>query len=337
MALWRPLLTRLGGARQLRVLLLGSGHLAREAALSVQAHHGGAALAGFVSLPGETAVEDLPGPLVGSLAQLAELLADDPDVTELWLAADNGQGGAGDVLPRALQLSSVPLRLVPASSQPRSPEHRTSEVAGISLVELNATPLDGPDGLLKEAFDRSVAALSLLLLGPLLLLIGLLVRLDSPGPALFRQPRHGGDGRIIQVLKFRTMAHQQETEERQARPRDPRFTRLGAFLRRYSLDELPQLLNVLRGDMSLVGPRPHPVSLNQSFWHQLDAYMQRHRVKPGITGWAQVHGLRGLTDTVDKMQQRLDHDLYYIEHWSLWLDLKILLRTILRGWNNNAY
>jgi len=337
MALWRLLACRPTGVSPLRVLILGSGSLARETAQALRSQQGSAALAGFVALPGESPAPDLPAPLVGTLAQLADLLATDPDVTELWLASDTRPGGDGSDLQLALQLSSVPLRFVPDAGLRRLLGHSTSEVAGITLVELNTTALDGPDALLKEVFDRAGSALLLLLLTPLLLLIALLVRLDSPGPVLFRQPRHGGDGRIIQVLKFRTMAHQQQPDERQARPNDPRVTRLGAFLRRNSLDELPQLLNVLRGDMSLVGPRPHPVSLNESFRTQLGAYMQRHRVKPGITGWAQVHGLRGLTDTVDKMQQRLDYDLYYIEHWSLWLDLKILLRTALGAWKNNAY
>lgn len=336
-ALWRLLVTRIGAVNPLRVVLLGSGQHAREAAKSLQAQHGGGAVAGFVTLPQEAPGAGLPAPVLGSLVQLADVLAAEPAVTELWLATDNTAGADEEIFSLALQLSSVPLRVVPDARLLRLLGHSVAEVAGVTLIDLNATALDGPDALLKEAFDRSVSALLLLLMGPFLLLLGLLVRLDSPGPALFRQPRHGSDGRIIQILKFRTMVHQQQTDERQARPNDPRITRLGAFLRRNSLDELPQLLNVLRGEMSLVGPRPHPVSLNKSFQHQINAYMQRHRVKPGITGWAQVHGLRGETDTIEKMQQRLDYDLYYIEHWSLWLDLTILLRTALRGWRHNAY
>jgi len=216
---------------------------------------------------------------------------------------------------------------------------RASEVAGITLIELNATPLDGPDALLKAVMDRVLSAVLLVLLSPLLLLIALLIRLHSPGPALFRQARHGGGGRIIQVLKFRTMFHHERPEDqRQARRGDPRITRLGAILRRSSLDELPQLINVLRGDMSLVGPRPHPVALNEKYAARLQDYMQRHRVLPGITGWAQVNGFRGETDTLDKMASRLEHDLYYIEHWSLGLDLRILARTALLGWGGrNAY
>jgi putative colanic acid biosynthesis UDP-glucose lipid carrier transferase len=161
--------------------------------------------------------------------------------------------------------------------------------------------------------------------------------MDSPGPVLFRQPRHGSDGQVFDVLKFRTMRVTEADAPRQARRDDPRVTRPGRFLRRTSLDELPQLVNVLAGDMSLVGPRPHPVALNHEFAGRIHAFMQRHRVKPGITGWAQVHGYRGETDTLEKMQKRFEYDLYYIEHWSLGLDLKILLRTLTALRGENAY
>jgi len=142
------------------------------------------------------------------------------------------------------------------------------------------------------------------------------------------------------VLKFRTMHDDVSAPDHanQAQRDDPRITRIGAFLRRTSLDELPQFVNVLKGDMSVVGPRPHPVALNKAFIRRIDAYMQRHRVKPGITGWAQIHGLRGETETLEKMQQRVKYDLYYIEHWSIWLDIRIIARTVIGGWGGkNAY
>jgi putative colanic acid biosynthesis UDP-glucose lipid carrier transferase len=181
---------------------------------------------------------------------------------------------------------------------------------------------------------------ALVALAPVFAIVAVMVKLDSPGPVFFRQPRHGWDGRVVSILKFRTMQSTGSLPDgsRQARVNDPRITRIGQFLRRTSLDELPQFLNVLRGDMSVVGPRPHPVALNRSYASRIDAYMQRHRVKPGITGWAQVNGLRGETDTLDKMQRRIEYDLYYIEHWSLWLDIKIILLTLLTGWTGkNAY
>jgi len=200
--------------------------------------------------------------------------------------------------------------------------------------------LDGHNALLKSAFDKVFAAVALLLLSPLICIIALAIKLDSPGPVFFRQHRHGWDGKIIEVLKFRTMSQSVSPMDtgRQAVKNDPRVTSLGRWLRRSSLDELPQFYNVLRGNMSVVGPRPHPVALNENFTHQIDAYMQRHRVKPGITGWAQVHGLRGETETLDKMRKRVEYDLYYIENWSLWLDIKIILQTVVAGWaGKNAY
>ncbi|MFU8765309.1 MAG: exopolysaccharide biosynthesis polyprenyl glycosylphosphotransferase, partial [Haliea sp.] len=269
----------------------------------------------------------------------AILAAAEPAVTELWLAPEAPPGNDSGALLTQLRLYSLPVCYVPNLSMLNLLGQRASNVDGVTVIALNATLLDGPDAWLKTLLDLGLAALLLVLLAPLLLLIALLVRLDSPGPVLYRQQRHGSGGRLIEVLKFRTMhAGAPGDPFSQARRDDPRVTRCGRFLRRSSLDELPQLLNVLRGDMSLVGPRPHPVALNQEYARKLAAYMQRHRVKPGITGWAQIHGYRGETDTLEKMEKRLQYDLYYIEHWSLGLDLKILAKTALLGWTGaNAY
>ena len=166
------------------------------------------------------------------------------------------------------------------------------------------------------------------------------VKISSPGPIFFKQMRHGWDGKPIKVYKFRTMVVHDEEEGRvsQAGQGDTRITRLGAFLRRTSLDELPQFFNVLQGRMSIVGPRPHALIHNEEYKEQIDAYMLRHKVKPGITGWAQINGWRGETDTLEKMKKRIEYDLYYIEHWSLWFDLKIILLTLLKGFvHKNAY
>src|SRR5690606_21619509 len=158
------------------------------------------------------------------------------------------------------------------------------------------------------------------------LLIAALIKATSPGPVFFTQWRHGWDGKPFKVYKFRTMRAHYEPEGSvtQARRDDPRATPIGRLLRSTSLDELPQLFNVLRGDMSIVGPRPHAVAHNEFYKDRIDSYMERHRVKPGITGWAQVNGLRGRTETVETMRRRVELDLYYIEHWSLWFDIKIL-------------
>jgi putative colanic acid biosynthesis UDP-glucose lipid carrier transferase len=169
--------------------------------------------------------------------------------------------------------------------------------------------------------------------------MALAIKLDSRGPVLFRQNRVGFNGNIFQVLKFRTMTHAPEPDGElpQARRNDSRVTRIGKILRRTSLDELPQLVNVLRGDMSLVGPRPHAVPHDEYFAARINGYLGRHRMQPGITGWAQVNGLRGETETLGKMQRRVDHDLAYIEDWSLLLDLRIILRTLLCLVDRNAY
>lgn len=245
----------------------------------------------------------------------------------------------------------VPVRLAPDSMVLRLHAGGETAITDPSLVPLVRQPPLSPWGLfVKSATDRSIAAAILTLSSPLLLAIAVAVKLSSPGPVFFRQQRLGFNNRPFSVYKFRTMrvARSEIDTLKQATRNDPRRTRTGTFLRRTSLDELPQLLNVLRGDMSLVGPRPHPMWRNAGdLWDQggnlpLDAiiheYASRHRVKPGITGWAQVSGFRGETTTVDRMLKRVEHDLYYIDHWSLWFDIKILLLTFFALFKTeNAY
>ncbi len=199
------------------------------------------------------------------------------------------------------------------------------------VLTVHHRPLGGWSSTLKRAEDLVLGSVIAVLLTPLMLVIAALVRLDSPGPALFRQPRQGFNHNVFTVLKFRSMTHQAvpDTEVRQATRHDARVTRLGRILRRTSLDELPQILNVLRGDMSLVGPRPHAIVHNELYAGLIDDYLGRHRVQPGITGWAQVNGLRGETETLDKMQRRVEYDLIYIDNWSVLLDIKILCYTAL--------
>ena len=188
----------------------------------------------------------------------------------------------------------------------------------------------GIDGLAKRLCDLILGGLLLLLLAVPMAVIAVAIRLTSPGPALFRQRRYGLDGREIRIWKFRTMTVCEDGPQAvQAQPDDPRVTRLGALLRRTSLDELPQLFNVLAGSMSLVGPRPHAHAQNEEFRSQIAGYMLRHKIKPGITGLAQVNGWRGVTDVPEKMRKRVEFDHRYIREWSLWLDIKILLKTVL--------
>jgi putative colanic acid biosysnthesis UDP-glucose lipid carrier transferase len=218
----------------------------------------------------------------------------------------------------------------------RSKIHR---VKGISMIALWETPLYDLQYDLKRLIDITFALMGLIALAPVLIAIGVAVKLSSPGPILFKQRRYGLNGQDIVIYKFRTMTVMEDgAEVRQAQRHDHRITELGRILRRTSLDELPQLINVLQGRMSMVGPRPHAVAHNELYRTQIDGYMLRHKVKPGITGWAQVNGFRGETDTLEKMQRRIEYDLDYINRWSLWLDLQIILQTVLVVFKrHNAY
>jgi len=210
-------------------------------------------------------------------------------------------------------------------------------VSGMPVLGVCDSPFSGASGLLKRSSDIVLSLLILLLIAPLFAAIALAVKLSSPGPVIFRQRRYGLDGEEIMVYKFRTMRVTEDGDViRQATRADDRVTRVGAFLRRSSLDELPQFLNVLQGRMSIVGPRPHAVAHNELYRKLIKGYMQRHKVKPGITGWAQVNGLRGETATLERMQARIEHDLDYLRNWSLPLDLYIVAKTVwvvLRGEN----
>jgi putative colanic acid biosynthesis UDP-glucose lipid carrier transferase len=212
------------------------------------------------------------------------------------------------------------------------------DLDGIPLFAVRETPFSGMNGVLKRGSDIVFATILLAMIWPLLLALAIGVRMSSPGPALFRQRRYGLYGESIYVYKFRTMRVCEDGKVTQAQRNDPRVTRFGGLLRRTSLDELPQLFNVLAGTMSLVGPRPHAVSHNEEYRKVIAGYMLRHKVRPGITGWAQVNGFRGETETVEKMQRRVEYDLDYLRNWSLRLDLTIMVRTALTVWRDrNAY
>ncbi len=206
---------------------------------------------------------------------------------------------------------------------------RLQDMNGVPIVGICETPFTGANELVKRISDIVLASIILVLISPLLLAIAIGVKLSSPGPVIFKQRRNGLDGEEITVYKFRSMTTQDNGPVVvQATRGDPRITRFGAFIRRTSLDELPQFINVLQGRMSIVGPRPHAVAHNEQYREMIKAYMVRHKVKPGITGWAQVNGHRGETDTVDKMRARVEYDLEYLRNWSLALDLQIIVRTI---------
>ena len=216
---------------------------------------------------------------------------------------------------------------------------RLQDVNGVPVVGILETPFTGVNEVVKRISDVILAALILLLISPILLVLAIGVKLSSPGPVIFKQRRNGLDGEEIIVYKFRSMRVMDNgAVVKQATKGDPRITPFGAFIRKTSLDELPQFINVLQGRMSIVGPRPHAVAHNEEYRQLIKAYMVRHKVKPGITGWAQVNGLRGETDTVDKMKARVEYDLEYLRNWSLGLDLQIIVRTVrLMLFDRHAY
>ncbi|MGQ8677561.1 undecaprenyl-phosphate glucose phosphotransferase, partial [Klebsiella pneumoniae] len=218
-------------------------------------------------------------------------------------------------------------------------QSRTEEINGVPVVPLFDTPLSGINMVFKRLEDIIVSSIILLFISPILVAISLAVKLSSPGPVIFRQIRYGMDGKPIKVWKFRSMTVM-ENDDRviQATKNDTRVTKVGKFLRSTSLDELPQFFNVLFGQMSVVGPRPHAVSHNEQYRSLIHGYMLRHKVKPGITGLAQINGWRGETDTLEKMEKRIEYDLLYIRGWSIWLDLKIIFLTVFKGFiNKSAY
>ena len=254
-------------------------------------------------------------------------------VDHVWIAIEEKNL---DELRRSISaLSELPyeLRIIPDGVIATLCEMPTTTSAGMLMVELTGSPMSAFDRIAKALEDRILVVVALIFALPIMGIVAVALKLDGPGPVLFRQKRHGWNGEEITILKFRTMRDHQEPTGTvtQARKDDDRVTRVGRVLRRTSLDELPQLFNVLAGTMSLVGPRPHATEHNELYVHIISNYMHRHRVRPGITGWAQINGYRGETDTPEKMQRRVEYDLYYIEHWSIGFDLVILVLTFVRG------
>ncbi|MFK5854819.1 MAG: undecaprenyl-phosphate glucose phosphotransferase [Bacteroidota bacterium] len=277
--------------------------------------------------------------VLGDLSAIATYV-DQHKIDEVWIALPlRAEQRVKDLL-YSLRHQTVNIKLIPDIFGFSLLNHSMTEVVGLPAVNLSDTPMGGSNSLIKAIEDRLLGLLICLLITPLILLIAIVIKMTSEGPVIFKQKRHGWDGRIIKVYKFRTMKVHSELdgEITQACKGDNRITPLGAFLRRTSLDELPQFFNVLQGRMSIVGPRPHAVEHNEHYKEQVNQYMLRHMVKPGITGWAQVNGFRGETDTLDKMKKRVEYDLFYIENWSLLFDLKIIFLTIFKGFiHKNAY
>jgi putative colanic acid biosynthesis UDP-glucose lipid carrier transferase len=275
-----------------------------------------------------------------TLSEIDQLKQGLSDFDELWLLLPLSQASQIEPILAMLNQCTVNVRWLPDDSALLSVWQSPKDLLGMTALDLRVSPMSEPANLLLKALeDRFLALAILLLISPVMLLLALGVKLTSKGPVFYRQQRHGWNGEAFEMLKFRSMVvhAEQDGQVTQATVGDARITPFGAFLRRTSLDELPQFFNVLKGDMSIVGPRPHAVAHNDYYSQQIDGYMLRHKMKPGITGWAQVNGWRGETDTLDKMQKRVEFDLWYIEHWSLWLDIKIIIMTLFKGFvHSNA-
>jgi exopolysaccharide biosynthesis polyprenyl glycosylphosphotransferase len=325
---------RRGKVASTRVAILGMGPLAQHLAGRIAGHSRlGMKMIGFIAAhEREAAGADLAWPVLGPFDRVREVVREH-EIEEIIAAQPNL--APEQLLDFILECEKelVRIRVVPGLLQAMLVEMSVEQIDGIPLYGLKETPLRGWNVVLKRAFDVVVSATALAVMSPLMAVIAVAVKLSSPGPVFYRQTRVGLDGRRFKIIKFRSMVADAEamTGPVWAAPDDPRVTRVGRFLRRWNLDELPQLWNVLRGDMSLVGPRPERPLFVKQFRESIPRYMARHRVRSGVTGWAQVNGLRGRTPVED----RISYDLYYIENWSFWFDLKILFMTLFA--RKNAY
>ena len=327
-----------GGPRV--AVIVGRGHLSRQLAAGIESSpYLGIRIAGYFDDRSLPRVESRDSDQVlGPLSRLTAYVKSHPvDLIYITLPMASQ--------PRILKLldelrdTTASVYFTPDIFVADLIQARLDTVGGMPVVAVCETPYYGVSGPLKRASDLILASLILLLIAPLMLVIAIAIRVQSPGPVIFKQRRYGLDGQEIIVYKFRSMTVAEDGNViRQATANDSRVTPLGGFLRRTSLDELPQFINVLQGRMSIVGPRPHAVAHNELYRKLINGYMLRHKVKPGITGWAQVNGLRGETDTLDKMQKRVDYDLDYLRNWSLRWDLEIILKTLFVVWKKqNAY
>ena len=321
-------------------VVVGAGALGVKVSRSFQARGDiGLLFLGYFDDRADDRVDgEASGLRLGNLKQVATYISDH-GVNEVYITLPLGSQPRIVELLEQVQGTTASVFFVPDVFGISIIQGRLQDMNGVPVVGLCETPFTGINRLVKRVSDIVLAALILLLITPVLLVVAVLVKLSSPGPVIFKQRRNGLDGEEIVVYKFRSMRSEDNgSVVPQATKADPRVTPIGAFLRRTSLDELPQFINVLQGRMSIVGPRPHAVAHNELYRQLIKAYMVRHKVKPGITGWAQIHGHRGETDTIEKMQARVEYDLEYLRNWSLGLDLQIIARTVkLVFIDRNAY
>jgi len=293
---------------------------------------------GRIRVSNESGVDEMPVPVLGERNEIIDVVREN-DVRTVYIAVSLENSHLVEQLYLDLANENIDIHWVPNISTLNLINHSVKEMAGLPLLTLSESPLIGNHLMFKAIEDRVIATIALILLSPIMIATAILIKLDSPGPIIFKQSRTGWNGKEFFIWKFRSMkVHQpSDGELKQATKDDDRITRIGRFIRKTSIDELPQLFNVLSGKMSLVGPRPHAIEHNTDYDKRIRSYMTRHRIKPGITGLAQIHGYRGETDTLDKMTKRVEYDMQYINNWSFWLDLKILVLTIPALLRDEAY
>ena len=333
-------LTRLHSSKRCnerRSVILGTCPTAHELARKLSRPNRARVL-GFVATADHAGPAPSILPLLGSVDDIREII-DRMEIRRVYLVLPMDKAAIIEALYIDLLDMNVDVVWIPDFSSLVLLNQSISEIERMPAFYLNESLISSHPGSLfcKDLLERSLAAVAITLLSPLLLAVAVAIKLTSPGPVLYKQNRHGCDGEVIRVWKFRSMRVHKDDEFRQATRDDDRVTPLGRFLRRSSIDELPQLFNVLFGAMALVGPRPHAVTHNIYYTGKVRAYMARHRLKPGITGLAQITGHRGETETLEKMQQRVAQDLNYINQWSLWLDIKILVKTPFTLFSKNIY
>jgi Undecaprenyl-phosphate glucose phosphotransferase len=318
-----------------RVLIAGNGELARAVVERIKTHRDrlGFRIAGYLRNGDDATLDGLE--CLGTIDD-AERVVQEHGIEHVFVALPHASSQAMMALLDRLHRVIVSIHVVPDLLQFMVLRSRVEDIDGLPTINLSETPLEGWSRIVKRAFDLVVALVALLVFSPVMLIVAIAIWLEDRGPVFYRQERMGLDGKPFDIFKFRSMrvGAEQDTGAKWAEKDDPRRTRVGRFIRETSLDELPQLFNVLLGDMSVVGPRPERPQFVEQFRAEFPHYMLRHKVRAGITGWAQVHGWRGNTS----IRIRIEHDLYYIENWSLLLDLKILFMTVIHGLKHeNAY
>ena len=329
---------RKGETRTRTYAIVGANEVGQELARRLA----GGDSTGFAGYFDDRSIDRLPGisthQLIGKLPDVYEYAQRNP-IQAVYIALPVWGSSRMIQLISQLRDTTASIYIVPDLSAFELIQARFVDIDGIPAVSICDTPFQGNCAVIKRATDLVIASLALALLSPVMLGIAVAIKFTSRGPVLFKQRRYGLDGEEILVYKFRSMKVWEDgIHVMQATRGDFRLTKVGGFLRRTSLDELPQLLNVVQGTMSLVGPRPHAIAHNEQYRKLIDGYMIRHKIRPGITGWAQVNGFRGETDTIDKMQKRVEFDLDYLRQWSIWLDIKILIRTAIAVTRDpNAY